>query len=832
LAAEPLASEEERSPDLRDYWQIIRQGRWYIVLSFVLVVGSTAFFTFTAEPVYEAEAKLLVEQGTPSGMGELLQLLNAFTPGGRNDLENRIEVLLSRPVLERAREKLLKDPEFVALRRELLARKGVWTTVAEVVGLDHSDQLDLSAEELLTLKDLEERISAQPIRNTDVIVVKAKGNAPREAQLLANAVVQAYLEAEEEQTKRTISNVKQFLEEQLAQSQARLEASEEQAVAFQKRSGLELGTEGATKNLIELNKLLIQGRIELEDKQGALKAVRQLLADVRKELLDEEATSEDVEALLLELRNKVANIRKIQLEISDLEEERAQALAEGNYIKAQALENQILQKKQEIEQQGQKQFEVLNLLPKYEELIQQEMELTLEIEALKNRLKVIQDTIDQETQKLIDNGLELMRFERNLEVDKDIYILLRQEYEKARIAEAGEPGTVRLVQPAEEPEAPIAPKKGLNLLLAAIVGLTLGTGLSFLRAYLDNTLKTPKDVEAAGLIPLGTVFEIQGPRTAKPKAKGAEDLQEVRRELLVNFEARSSVYDAYLGLKTNLHFAALNQPLKAMVISSSLPSEGKTLTTLNLGLAMARSGEKVLVVDADLRNPSITELFGLKEEKGFTDLLLKNLNPQRLIQAPYTWAEWRWLDPQLLKRLIVKREKLLSAADWEKALRLQRRRPTQPLEQVLVQQGFLTKRQLEKVVSSHLKGLEDFYVLPAGTPPPSAAALLGSGKVKPLIEKLKEEFRFILFDSPPVLLAPDTAILGQTVDGVLLVIEAERTAGESVRQAREQLEKGGIRVIGGLLNRLKPETASYYGYGGYGYGYGYGYHRRDEEEVD
>jgi uncharacterized protein involved in exopolysaccharide biosynthesis/Mrp family chromosome partitioning ATPase len=821
---------EEVELTLQDLWQILVRGRWLIFLSFVLVVGSTALFTFTARPVYEAEAKLLVEQGQLTSAGELAQLLlNPLTSGGRNALENRIEVLLSRPVLERARQKLLTDPEFVALRRALLRRESLWTRLARTIGLARShsepettlETVELNHdEELLTVEELRGRISAQAARNTDIIMVKAQGSLPQEAQLLANAVVQAYLEVEEEQTKRTISSVKRFLEEQLALSQQRLEATEEQVVEFQKRSGLELGPEGATKNLIELNKLLTQAKIELEDRQGALDAVRQLLADVRQELLDEEATSEDVEALLLELRNKVTTIRKIQGEIADLEDQRAQALADGNVIKAQALENQILQKKKDLEAQGAEQFDILNLLPKYEELIQQELQLTLEIEALRNRIKVIQETMDRETQKLIDNGLELVRLERNLDVDKNIYILLRQEYERARIAEAGEPGLIRLIEAAEEPKAPIKPQKKLNLFLAALLGLTLGTGLAFLREHLDSTLKTAKDVEAAGLVPLGTIVEIEA--ASGNRGEGRQG-QMMRHQLLTSFEPQSSVYDAYLGLKTNLHFAGVNWPIKALVVSSALPEEGKTLTTLNLGLAAARSGQQVLVVDADLRSPQVTKLFGLKGERGLTDLIVSgDLECEELLHVPFAWPEWCRPEPELLEALLVKHRELLSPADWKQTLKVWRREPGRSLEEILVQEGLLSQRELDEVLAEHTQGLDRFFVLPAGTRPPSAAALLSSGHIDQLIEALKGRFDLVLLDSPPVLAAPDTALLGRAADGVLLVIEAERTARRAVEQAREQLAKGDIHVVGGVLNRVRPEILAYE------YGYGYGYGRREK----
>lgn len=812
---------DQTSQPLRDYWRILLRGRWLIITAFLVIVASTALFSWLADPVYEAPAKLLVERRKLPGAGDLMDLvLNPLTSGTRNELENRIEVLLSRPVLEEARKKLLANQEFIAIRRWLAEREGLLSTVAKAVGLNRNSNNNKEA--LITVEDLKKRISARPMRNTDIIEVKAQGNTPREAQLIADTVIQAYMEQEAKHTKRTLSSVKDFLNEQLQLTQARLEGVEEQAVAFQKKSGLELGPEGAVKNLIELNKLLIKGKIELEDKQDALEAVQKLLEGVREELLDKQATSEELEALLLELRNKVTSIRKIQLEIAELEEKRAKALKEDDHIKAQALQNEILQKKQEIEQQGAQQFKVLNLLPKYEELIRRELQLAIEIEALKNRIKAVQETIDREAKKLIESGLELLRLQRGLEVDKKIYILLREQYEKARIAEAGEPGTVRLVHAAEEPTSPIRPKKALNLILAALVGLTLGTGLAFMKEYLDNTYKSPQEVEKdLNVVGLGSLYFMKHEPAAEPS-------EELKRALLTCFDAKSAAFTAYSGLQTNLSFVALEKPLKSLLITSSVPGEGKTTSVINLGMALSYVGKKVLLIEGDLRRPTFAKIFDLKSEKGFTDLILGQVSPEEAI----CWA-YRKLDGEALGQYLVDLKKL-SHRDFEKAKRLYHRKAAgdraaaseqaqkRPMEKILVEEKLIEEKALQEALAQWRGKLERLYVLPAGQLPPNPTAILGSERAHKVLEELNEKFDMLLIDSPPVTAVPDAAVLSRQADGVLLIIEAEETDREVVKEAVEQLRKAEAHLVGIALNKVKPSSAyGYYGkYHRYSY-YGY-----------
>ncbi len=758
-------------------------------------------YSFTADSVYEASAEILIEKNRFTS--SIADLLTPLIPGSAKDLQNRMEVLQSRPVLERAFAKLETNTEFAEIRRELAARPNLWKSLFHTLGMGKNP-----SDGAIALKELEERLTVRDLRNTDIIELRTTGGTPREAQLIANAFIQAYLEQDAEIQKQTISSIKTFLEVQLDKTQAQLAQAEEAAVEFQKRAQLELGADGAQKNLIELNKLVLQGRIDLEDKEGMLRAINELLRNVRAELLNKHTNSEELNAVLLELQDKVTQIRKTQQEIADLEIQRENYLNEGNYIKAKELENQILQKKQQMEQSLTTQFEVLNLLPKYEELIRQQLNTQLQIEALKNRVAVAQQHIDAETKKLIENGLELLRLQRNVDIGKSIYILLRQEYEKARIAEAGELGTARVVNWAQEPEAPIRPKKTLNLLIAALVGLTLGTGLTFLRQYLDNTYKTPKEIEIdLGIPSLGAVFQIEH---ANGQTEG------IRQHLLSELAERdvqSPVFNSYLGLETNLRFTAIDKSVKALLVTSSVPGEGKTTTALNLGLMLSFVGKKTLIVDTDLRKPQIAALFSLEEQGGLTDFLVGTHNLEQVLHQPY--PEWKKLtDEELLAAL--RQSGLLTEREHAEVLRMCQR-DKRPLETILTQEGFVSLPELEGALQHRREKLENFYVLPSGALPPNPATLLGGEQLHRLIEHLKEQFDWILLDSPPVTAVPDASVLSAKTDGVLLVIEAERTDREAVKQALEHLGKAGAKVLGTVLNKTRKPApgGGYYGYYGY-----------------
>lgn len=769
----------EPGRDLKEYGKILRRWRWHILSVFLMVVAGTAVFSFTVEPVYEARVELLIEKSKLNL--DVADLLNPLSSGARNDLENRIEVIYSDPVLQRALDRLSQDAAPLT--------------------------------QVPSLKELRQQLIVRPVRNTDLIEIYARAHTPTEAKLVANTVAQAYLDQDKQMTKETISNVKTFLESQLDKTKARLESSESTAVQFQKLSGLiEAAPEDATKNLIELQKLYILAQIELKDKQGALDALDKLLDEVQRDLLGRISDPSNVN-IILEAEDKLTQMKKLQDEVGKLEQERQGYLDSKDYLKAQQLQEEILQKRRAIENAATAQFPALELFPKYEELIKKQLSLTLEIEALKNRVDVIKAKLDEETKKLMDNGLELLRFHRNLDVDKFIYVLLRQEYEKSRIAEAAQWGTARVINWATEPTAPIAPKKGLNLLIAALAGLVLGLGAAFLFEYLDNTYKNPKDVEKEFEIPhLGTIPAIEPPRQ-----NGAAFLELTPEKLILDRDIKDPIFNAYLTVEANLRFSAFNHPLHALLITSSIPGEGKSTTVANVGLMLSAVGKKTLIVDSDLRKPVFAKLFGLPPSKGLSNLALGEISLAEAIQRPIDQRQV--LECGLPERLMALGH--LTQKELDHAIKIYRQHGHYKyLGEVLLHEGLVEASELETVLHERRQKLANLYILPAGTLPPNPTALLGSERMDQLIATLKKEFEIVLFDSPPVTAVPDAAILSTKVEGTLLVIEAQRTDREAVRYTVDQFQKTGGHLVGFVLNKAQKSQAGYYG--GYYYAYGDG----------
>jgi len=293
------------------------------------------------------------------------------------------------------------------------------------------------------------------------------------------------------------------------------------------------------------------------------------------------------------------------------------------------------------------------------------------------------------------------------------------------------------VRDALPPFTPASPNVPLNLALGVLVGLAVGVGIGVLRSVLDNKVRSPRDVETFTDRPL------IGAIPQDPRAK--------ERPLILQADPSNPRAEAFRALRTNLQFLEMDGG-HTFVITSSIPSEGKSTTTLNLAIALADSGKRVALVDADLRKPKVAEYLHLEGGAGLTDVLIGRA---RVADVLLPW------------------------------------------------------------------GNRSLFVMPAGKTPPNPSELLGSDRMKRLLEALGKEFDVVLCDSPPLLPVTDAAVLSRATSGAIMVVATGRTTLHQLEGAFEALETVGSKVAGVVLTMVPTKGADAYTYG-YGYEYGYG----------
>ena len=209
---------------------------------------------------------------------------------------------------------------------------------------------------------------------------------------------------------------------------------------------------------------------------------------------------------------------------------------------------------------------------------------------------------------------------RQAESSREMYDILVKRFKETSITEDIKTGNIRIVDLAEIPRTPVKPKKAQNLILGLIVGLALGVGLAFFLEYLDNTIKVPDDIKNILKLPyLGPV-----PAIAAAEGGVGNGERNPADDLVSHLSPKSTASEAYRGIRTSILFSSAEQAPQVLIVSSSGPREGKTITSANIAITMAQAGNRVVILDCDMRRPRVHKIFSLSRDRGMSNLLVGN----------------------------------------------------------------------------------------------------------------------------------------------------------------------------------------------------------------
>ena len=330
---------------------------------------------------------------------------------------------------------------------------------------------------------------------------------------------------------------------------------------------------------------------------------------------------------------------------------------------------------------------------------------------------------------------------------------------------------IKIVDRAEIPQRAFSPNKQRTMLLALMLGIGGGIFLIFALNYLDNTVKSPEEVEkllhmpALGFIPaVGAKQSHSYYSHYYSDRKKQQSEQKIKAIELVNLkEPESTFAEHYRNIRTSLLLSTPEQPPKVMVITSALPQEGKTVTTINLAAAFTQLGKKVLIIDCDLRRPRMHKIFRLKNTVGISSFLVGRNRIEDIIL----------------------------------------RYPSEP----------------------------NLHVIAAGPMPPNPVELIISKAMGEMVAMLRRHYDFIFIDSPPLMGISDAILLGEHADGLILVTHCGKTPRQVIEKAKAEIDKYGIRLLGLILNNVNLRKFSY-AYSSYHYKYGdYKYGEENRSEI-
>ncbi|MCD6165697.1 polysaccharide biosynthesis tyrosine autokinase [bacterium] len=737
---------EENPVRLTDYLRILRRGKWIIILSFVAVVGSTAYFSFTTTPTYEAQCMVIVD--SQSRVERTLFDVGPFSQQVTM-INNQVQILKSRLLAEKVISSLLES--------------GLQDSLS-LFRVENPEDLHVGYRRYFA-RHLQEALSIEPVRDTDVIKIKVKAPSPQEAAFLANKVAEVYQNLDREFSRGEISQVVTFLRDQLQKKEESLRAAEEALRKFQQDEGivaLSQETQEMVKQLVEFESLYQEAVTDRKTYEKRLEYLKSQLGELRRTL--ETDLADISHPLILELRQKIAESE------AKLVNFKAQGIPES-YPDFKKENERLASLKRTLTEETKKvllaRYPVHDPLKPYQEILEKIITAETEVEALQAKEDALKKIVDQHLLKLDtlpEKSLKLARLERAKKLNENLYMMMKEKYEESRITRAGQIGKIRIVDPAVPPEFPISPKKKLNLILATLVGLGLGIGVVFFLEYLDNSVRTVEDVERLQLPLLGSIPDIEpekqnGLWRALPKKKGSEDeVGRLATRLVTHLKPKSPYSEAYRSLRTQIQYARSEKPVQTILVSSPGPGEGKSTSVTNLAITMAQMGSKTILIDSDLRRPVLHSLFDLKRDVGLSNYLVGRAEIEEVI------------------------------------------RPT---------------------------SVDNLYLISCGILPPNPSELLGSKRMQELIQQLKNEYDYVLFDSPPLIAVTDAVVMAPWVDGVVLVLRSGKTDRDAAVRAFELLRNVKANVLGTLLNDVLPS----YMYGSYYYYYYYYYYSSEDGKT-
>ena len=585
-------SAEEVQP-LLDYWNAISKRRWLVLSCLLIIFTTVAIGTLKKKPIYEGKTiiEIDIEQPNVLNFQEVLQLTTVDIDAYRG---TQYEILQSRTLAEHVVDKLklYRYPEFYKAHVLFGLMQVDPDRIPKASDPDPPDR-SMNAYRN-TVSNFISNIDVSPVRRSNLVEVSFYSENPEMAARIANELCNTYILQNLQVKWDETTKASEWLSGQLVGIKANLEKSEDKLQAYARANSI---------IFVEEKQNLVNERLkQLQEEFTKAQTVR-----FEKESLYNLVQAGGLQDLPGVLDNHL--IQDLTSQMSGLEQKYADltATVKPEYPKAIALKKQIDSLQATLNRE--KKNLAQNIIDSYRSALTNEKYLEQEL----NEQKKIVNDIDEKS-------IQYNILKREVDTNKQLYDGLLTRMKEAAVSAGVQASNIRIVDAAEVPKGPVKPRVFLNLALGLMLGLAVGVGLAFLQEYLDNTLKTADEVERLLRLPsLGLLPDYIG----NGKASG-EELALVNHgndgTLAPAVQTGREPIEAYRTLRTSILLSANPVP-KMLLITSALPSEGKTTVTVNLGATLASLGSKVVIVDCDMRRPCCHRSTGVENRPGFVRCL-------------------------------------------------------------------------------------------------------------------------------------------------------------------------------------------------------------------
>ena len=638
----------ENEVHLLDYWRAIRKRLWLVFGIVALVTMLSVVYVARKPDFYEAQARVQVD------LEDTGNLVNNSRPlyGPTDDpiyFNTQLQILVSPGLMRRVVRTLdlEHNPDF--FKGDPAQRQSTWQTLLRMAGLGSKstdagpkppDQLPLTTTvaQATAREDLNEAKRLAPYVNTILLGLKvdpvkeARGyyketrlidikfthNVPDVTSKIVNAIAETYVFANLEKRTEANSTTGDFLQKRIAELQQQIRTSEERLVNYAKNNqiiSLDPNQNTVVERLAGLNQQLLEAENDRKTAEAAYNAAKN--PDAAQALADDGAKqTNEIEAKLVELRQKRALLL-------------VEATEEAPEVKE--VDEQVTELDRQLKELRSRKSATLltNLHTRYQQTLEREQSLRKAFEQQRA------ETLSQN-----EAAINYRIIQQEIETNKSLLNGLLQGAKENDVVMAGKPNNISIVDYALTPDSPVGPNRARTVIAAFFLSIGFGLGLALFFEYLDDTVHSTEEVERVLHLPALAVIPSVGSATRRrvlPAPSKSTALQKQNSngngnsELLMNVDGRSPLAEAYRHLRTSVLLSTAGRAPKSLLVTSSLPGEGKTTTAVNTAMSLAQTGASVVIIDADMRRPRLQNIFDMRGQEGLSSILSSDVSEAEML---------------------------------------------------------------------------------------------------------------------------------------------------------------------------------------------------------
>jgi polysaccharide biosynthesis transport protein len=640
-------SEDQQGSHLRDYSRVLRKHIWLIIGISLLIPALVAVYLIRKPDVFEAQARIQVDlENANSLLGGMSKTSPVILNSETNDpayFNTQLQILTGPGLLRSVAKNLDLEHNRDFMGAHPSGNNTVWSSLRGLLGMGpktdskytespavpvttnlSKNEKDLAEAERLAdyVDELQNNLRVEPVketrlsvRETRLIDISYRHTDARLAAKIVNTVAETFVNENLDKKTANSSSTATYLQQRIADLQATIRNKEEELINYAKNHQI-LSLDASQNTVVErlegLNKQLLVAENERKLAESAYRASLQPGAAAA---LAEGGGTESPAA------SKITT--EAELKLADLKQKKAELLVENTekWPAVKEIERQIAVREKEMNDTRNRATAVVttNLATRYRQAL-----------ATEEALRKAYDQQRAETVTQNEAAVNYRIIQQEIETNKTLLDGLLQRTKENDVVMAGTPNNIRVVDFAIAQKKPVAPRRTAIIGLSFLLSLGCGVGLAFFIEYLDDSVRSTEDVE--NFLHLPSIAVIPQVGITKPRrllgggaasngkliSANGNGTQEV---LLTDIDKRSAVAEAYRHLRTSILLSTAGRPPRTLLITSSVPSEGKTTTAVNTAMSLAQTGARVLIIDADMRRPRLHSIFNLSNDVGLSALL-------------------------------------------------------------------------------------------------------------------------------------------------------------------------------------------------------------------